>query len=374
MKNSRPRRALRALLAAAVCLLTLAACREKPLTAEEIYKKESSGVALIMNTYYYSMSVGGMTMYFSGVDSSGRLVGLTSDAREARANASVAFGTGFFITHDGSLLTNRHVVRPEVSGALARRGLAMQIQALRDYIAMLRQQLRSEYEGLMLRRYLSDFDTDPIDQRIEELRETDEEYAAYDRQLAYAEPTDVRVTPVCRIGVALNCDAASRTSDFASASVVRVSGLDNVDLAQVRLDSRKTPKGRYVFHFEGSARGKRTMLETLWKSLRRDTKGRELHAGTQLCMIGFNHGPELAQTPTGIKAQISTGTILQEPDASRLMYSIPLLQGSSGSPVINMYGDVVGVNFAKLEGATTFNFGIPAARAKEFLGIDGDGQ
>ncbi len=40
------------------------------------------------------------------------------------------------------------------------------------------------------------------------------------------------------------------------------------------------------------------------------------------------------------------------------MYSIPALQGSSGSPVINQYGELVAINFAGINSTQGFNYRI----------------
>ena len=69
----------------------------------------------------------------------------------------------------------------------------------------------------------------------------------------------------------------------------------------------------------------------------------------KLYMIGFNQGPTIELTNTGIKAQITQGYIRQNTDNIKIMYSIPALQGSSGSPVVNQYGELVAINFAGIK-------------------------
>jgi hypothetical protein len=78
-------------------------------------------------------------------------------------------------------------------------------------------------------------------------------------------------------------------------------------------------------------------------------------------MIGFNKGIALASTSDGIKSQFNSGEISQDPDTKRVLYSIPSLHGSSGSPVINKWGELVAINFAKVSEEQSFNFGIPSS-------------
>ena len=66
-------------------------------------------------------------------------------------------------------------------------------------------------------------------------------------------------------------------------------------------------------------------------------------------------------------AQMTSGKVSQLPDGSKVLYSIPTLQGSSGSPVIDRDGYVRAVNFAKLRGTDSFNFGIPEKQIINFL-------
>ena len=84
-------------------------------------------------------------------------------------------------------------------------------------------------------------------------------------------------------------------------------------------------------------------------------------------MIGYNQGPILAHTESGIKAQITQGNISQNTDDIQMMYSIPALQGSSGSPVLNQYGELVAINFAGISTTQNFNYGIKVNKLKELI-------
>ena len=106
------------------------------------------------------------------------------------------------------------------------------------------------------------------------------------------------------------------------------------------------------------------------KSLFAPTDKDELQTEQKLYMIGFNAGFTLSNTSQGIKAQITSGTISQKPDNDKIMYTIPSLPGSSGSPVVNEYGKLVAVNFAGMTGTQSFNYGIQSKRVLQFVNND----
>ena len=49
------------------------------------------------------------------------------------------------------------------------------------------------------------------------------------------------------------------------------------------------------------------------------------------------------------------------------MYSIPTLPGSSGSPVVNLQGQLVAINFAGINGTQNFNYGIRVKYLKDLI-------
>ena len=143
--------------------------------------------------------------------------------------------------------------------------------------------------------------------------------------------------------------------------IVRVSDIEDVDLALIQLKSKETPEEAYIF--ATSDRCEKSFFEKL-SSKDNDDK---LVMGQELYMIGYNAGPVLANTKKGIKVQMTSGKVTQLSDGQRILYDIATVSGSSGSPIIDTKGYLVAVNFAKLNGSDNFNFGVPLERIKEFM-------
>ena len=136
----------------------------------------------------------------------------------------------------------------------------------------------------------------------------------------------------------------------------------------LQLKSKQTPDGKYVFTV--SDKDEEQGFVDKVKSLFAPTDKDELQTEQKLYMIGFNAGFTLSNTSQGIKAQITSGTISQKPDNDKIMYTIPSLPGSSGSPVVNEYGKLVAVNFAGMTGTQSFNYGIQSKRIQQFVNND----
>jgi pSer/pThr/pTyr-binding forkhead associated (FHA) protein len=76
------------------------------LSPTEIYARYKKSVALIVGAYYFEASSGGRTRYYS-VNGGGDIVQISSED-----DAIFYTGTGFFVSNDGKIITNKHIAAP----------------------------------------------------------------------------------------------------------------------------------------------------------------------------------------------------------------------------------------------------------------------
>lgn len=351
----------------------LASCGKK--SADEIFEEQKSGVVLVLNKFYYKVEMpGGQQLFFNGIDQNGNILGFTTNEQEAKAKAQMLNGTGFFVGEDGKFVTNRHVVVTDLDSRKLKTQLASIVRASLMQYAMAARQIQAKYNMLEAQKaqYMEyDFfgnvvagDETQLRQIIQEqrkLQQTYDEMAQAVRQLQNASLSNIKVSTVSNIGISYDGEKVNGPADFLvknPCNVLKVSEKENADLALLQLKSKKTPKGAFVFKFAGEGNKEYFNGKASEEKIKIDQ---------QLYMIGYNAGLMLANTEKGISVQMTSGRVTQTPDGERLTYSIPTVQGSSGSPVIDDKGNVVAVNFAKLMGSDNFNFGIPLERIREFL-------
>ena len=379
MKINQTDIAMKKLLLLFAAVLMLAGC-DKKKSADELFKETASGVVVVLNEFYYELKLpNGNTLYFTGLDEEGDISGLTADLEEVKKNRNMITGTAFFIDNEGTLMTNRHVAQPDIDAVTARRSMIKFMKVLKEYLSEAMSTLSDQFDALEAQKsscsYFDYYGFLRVDQeklaainsqqmelsrQYEELRQSRE---GVDENI---DPEGIKITTVCELGVAYNNTYVTNENDFIGKNpcvVVRVSDKENVDLALLQLKNKKTPENTHIFALRGEGDNGGNVFTNLFSS--DDSKG--LKIDQQLYMIGYNAGLVLANTKQGIKVQMTSGKVTQLPDGQRLLYSIPTLQGSSGSPVIDEYGNLVAVNFAKLGGTDNFNFGIPEESIKEFM-------
>ncbi len=356
---------------AALALASTSCLKEK--TPSEIYKTQASGVVLVLNQYYYTATLpDGSVIYFSGMDEDGNWKAIAFELDEL--TKSVGFGTAFFVDDNGTLLTNRHVVDPYIKKEDVEKCVKNLIASLQYVTEFEKASMAEEYQELQKRiddnvsyewNYLFERldikespENDELRRRQQELSQKFDEAEEYLNELKRIDVNRLVIETHSEISIAYHDTYVSKPEDFKSCVVVRTSQEADVDLALIRLKDKTTPAKAFVFSppkDDGNWFGP-------------GLKEREtLQLNDQLVLIGYNHGVQLAATKEGIKAQLTTGNVSQEPDGERVMYTIPILQGSSGSPVVNKYGELVAVNFASVDGSQSFNFGVPLRRVKYFL-------
>lgn len=360
--------------------LTLISACTKDKDPQTIFEEQQSGVCVVLNSYYYEIILpNGNKWFCKGIDEEGDLDGLTFDESEIKKDKGMATGTAFFIDNNGTLLTNRHVVTPIVSEETIKTAAGNLISAIGEYIQAARIEYAQQYQSLEDAKqecysydYWGHVDVNKsrlceIEAAQQELSNQFNEASEMASNINQISLTAIRVVPQSEIGIAYNNTFVTDVDDFLKKNpcvVVKTSKDEDVDLAKIQLKDKRTPEGKYVFKIKGIAEEEKNILNVF--NINKD-KDDQLKIGTNLLMIGFNAGLILGNTQHGIQAQMTKGEVTQTPDGSRVLYSIPTLQGSSGSPVIDYQGYVRAVNFTKLKGTDTFNFGIPEKQIKQFL-------
>ena len=307
-------------------------------------------------------------MYFSGIDDDGSLENLTNNREEIRQKPNVLNGTGFFIDRTGRILTNRHVVAPQVDKATVRNNINAILQGYAIYIDQLQDSLNQRYaeiqsyaEQSTYQNYdgetystMSDYDIATLQQEVDRLRQQyDDAQSIKNYLMSNILSDNFSIQLHSRFGIAYDGSSVDKWDDFmrTPCDLLRVSDDANSDLALLQLHTRVTPADRYIYSVED-------MKATL---------DDDLKINQTVYMIGYNHGVALAKTDNGIRAQFTSGTITQQPDGKRITYSIPAMPGSSGSPIVDDRGRLIAVNFAGSSGSDNFNFGIPLMRILTFL-------
>ena len=247
-------------------------------------------------------------------------------------------GAGFFISTEGHIITNRHVVRPMPGEADEEEAGYRQAQ----------ERLRLQETELARRRSLEEgaaADLAELKARGQEgspiarrLKAQHDYYAAAAAELAAQVSQHRQRLESARLEHSMQTSSALLQQDFTivlkggerlSARLVRAS--DDHDLALLKLDGHRTP----ALH---------------WSTANPPGQGDVVYA------IG---------APLGVADSVTSGRVTRLA-ADRIMTDVQLLPGNSGGPLVNEAGEVVAVNFAKLSKAGDANYqgfgmAIPAA-------------
>ncbi|MCH4148054.1 MAG: serine protease [Prevotella sp.] len=350
-------------------------------TPTDLFQESKSGVVLILNSFYYAMALPGESpLYFTGVDENGQLENMTTDLAEIKANTQTIYGTGFFVDKQGTIMTNRHVAQPEIDKQAVKSGLDNFLSDIRSLYQARMNELSNEYDSLEAEKqncsYRDEFgniyqDNDKFQQIVSQQNDLQTSFNQLGEEMNQLNGNvsidDIKIVPVCKIGIAYDNTYVTSESDFLDKNpcvVTRVSQDEGTDLALLQLKNKTTPETSYVFPWEEE--DNESFFARLGEKFS-EKKDKGLQIDQQLYMIGYNAGPLLASTKQGISVQMTSGKLTQMPDGDRLLYSIPTVAGSSGSPVIDSSGNLVAVNFAKLALDNNFNFGIPIEKIRKFM-------
>ena len=375
----------------------MVACTSKKnsYTQEQLYEQTSSGVVLIQNTYYYKITLSNNGFYSTNYVFSKLQDGELKNISHTISNnfnevndtiKSTTFGTGFIISPRGTIVTNSHVINPTTNKNLIYQALIRYLKEQIDYCNQQLEETRNRLE--IFEREIRD--NKKLDSQgyammmegIQSSRKWIDTFTQYrNNRIRDLSLSNFDVELCSEIKIAYNGSHITSSNDLIDCFVVK--DVPNYDLGIIQIADGsnfwnvcklgEAPKWSYE-QMEVGWSNIHNAGTISWFTIPQDKYifnlyNNENHNDEEikLYMIGFNQGPTLALTNNGIKAQITQGYISQNTDNIKIMYSIPALQGSSGSPVVNQYGELVAINFAGINGTQGFNYGIRVERLREIV-------
>lgn len=319
-------------------------------TKNKIDEKYRSGVVLILNQYYYTLTLpNGKAFYLAG-DSDGNIINFEADPDSARNCMVAATGTGFFISEDGKIATNKHVASRTVSDKDAVRVTKQILNKLERFLDSQNDSCESIKELCQV-QYSRSTDVNERAKIVQVFNYMEEKIKKNNeiiRELKYIDPADADFEYHSTLKVAYNGTFVKSVDDMYPCTLRDTA---NQDLAIIQLNSKQTPPDKYVFSVP-----EKNMLEhySFGEYLSRMVGSDK---NEQLYMIGFNRGFSMAVTEEGIYSQCTEGSINQT-QKDIIQYNINTEPGSSGSPVLNRRGQLVAINFAGYRDAQSFNYGV----------------
>lgn len=366
----------------------------------ELYDKYKNSVVMVENEYYYTFEADkGTTYYYSP----GSDFPFYTTYEDLDSIISKGTGTGFFISKSGKIITNRHVVHPDpddfindfkifktyIDITLAAKirlyndtlqtiqNIITRIDSLEDIypislpsdiILTMQRKLSVKFSNNNLlfnsaKGLLQDILLDEHNKIYSFKQEINTVLSAYE-DLFNSNP--ILLQPKYKnhkLKIQYN-ESYSNPDDFQDCRIIQVSQDPDVDLALINTIDQ--PKKNYNLTLFDFTEHNANVLDNSASDIKAYLKN-PVSINDEVFIIGFNDGGGIGRTMNGLQAQFTSGNISQRPSDNRLLYTIPVLPGSSGSPVIDKWGNLVAVNFAGMRNTQSFNYGIPVYKLYEFL-------
>ena len=280
----------------------------KKMSDEEIFAKYKNSTVLLIGFYYYKVSAGNLDLEKLGLPTEVVCTnGSIQPVNGVRSKMKIYTGTGFFISNDGKIATNLHIVRPwlfdeELSIVsdkykMVIANAASENPALNAFTAQIKVEGVLSYIGMLPNgAYFSD-------ENLKQCRE----FKAYDDK--------------------------------------------KKDVAILQLESKKLPDSN-------------CSIVDLNNSIVNDS---EIRVGSHIYTMGFPLGLEIQDLNTEIKLLGQNGSITQECNEYQFGFNAPSYGGASGSPIFNDKGQLIGVLSSGVTKSQGFNYAIKAVHIKNLL-------
>lgn len=282
----------------------------KPMTDQEIYSKYKNSTVLLIGYYYYKVSAGNLDL--SKLDLPTEVVisnGKLKAVNGQRSNMNLYTGTGFYISEDGKIVTNLHIVRPWL--------FDKELSLISDQYKMFMASAASENPAL--NAFTAQIKVEGV--------------------LAY-------------IGMIPN---GAYFSDENLKQCRELIAHDNIDkdVAILQLETKKLPDSN-------------CSIVDINQAIVNDS---EIQVGSHIYTMGFPFGLTLQdlKSPNGIQLLGHGGSITQECTKYSFGFDAASYGGASGSPIFNDKGQLIGVLNAGISKSQGFNYAIKASHVIELL-------
>nr|WP_295931850.1 FHA domain-containing protein [uncultured Dyadobacter sp.] len=270
----------------------------RKLYRETVSKRYENSIGLIYNSYYLAYVDNGDTLYFIGA-------GNSISPRKEEIQPFEITGSGFYVSNEGEIITNKHVAAPWVSE------VSVDKEAMEKAINIARSSVGQ-----------------------------------------YSLSSDVVGVPV-RIGIFPNGSTIEKNDFFKNmlpCRLIKVASEKEVDLALIQLESKKIANGC-------------TPVKDII------SKREDISEDDEVTVFGYPFGFDLAtkNVENKVKASLDHGKVSKISDRFEIQYNAPSFHGASGSPVFNQHGELIAVNYAGIEKAQGYNFGIIATHVSRLL-------